>query len=364
MSKNNTSENVSILNQRTYQPKRPPLRGGLIGFGNVAAQAHLPMWRECPDFDIVAVMEPCAERVRLAAAALPHAPVYSTIEAMLAEADLDFVDICTPPCFHAGLAVAACRAGVHVFCEKPLVTGIDQTHALHRAVQDSGCVVYTVNNWQYSPQWMRVRDLIEENAIGSVKSVALQVLRPPGSGGGLSDWRRTPDLAGGGILLDHGWHHIYLLMMIMGCSPLAVSARMEPLSEEHPGIEGTVQLTASFPNAEATLFLTWQAAGRSNFGTIAGDRGTLHVNDDHIVLSHGNGKEVHYDFSEPLSRGSHHLEWMRPVVDGFRRELNEPEQRGKNLSEAMVCAQITHLAYQSHSEGARFLAVPALPTGH
>ncbi len=364
MWKNNTSDSFDALTSMTLQPKRTPLRGGLIGFGNVAAVAHLPVWQECPDFDIVAVMEPCAERVRLVAAALPQVPVYSTVEAMLAEADLDFVDICTPPSFHADFAVAACRAGVHVFCEKPLVTRIDQAHALLQAAKDSGCVVYTVNNWHYSPQWMRVRELIEERAVGNIQSVSLQVLRPPGSGGGLSDWRRTPDLAGGGILLDHGWHHIYLLLMIMGTSPLAVAARMKPLSKDHSGIEGTVELTVSFPAARADVYLTWQADVRSNFGTITGDLGTLYVNDDHIVLSNGHGGEVQYDFAEPLSRGSHHLGWMRPVIAEFRRELTEPERRGINLSEAMMCAQITHLAYQSHGEGAQFIAVPALPTGH
>ncbi len=348
----------------TIRPQRTPLRGGLIGFGNVAAVAHLPVWQESPDFDIVAVMEPCVERARLAAALLPQVPVYSTVEAMLSEADLDFVDICTPPFFHADIAVAACRAGVHVFCEKPLVTRIDQTLALRQAATDSGSVVYTVDNWRYSPQWVRVRELIEEKSVGTIQSVSLQVLRPPGSGGGLSDWRRTPDLAGGGILLDHGWHHIYLLLMIMGTFPLAVAARMKPLSKDHSGIEGTVELTVSFPAARATIYLTWEAEERSNFGTITGDLGSLYVNDDHLVLSNGHGSEVHYDFAEPLSRGSHHLDWMRPVIAEFRRELTEPERRGMNLSEAMMCAQIIHLAYQSHSEGARFIAVPALPTGH
>src|SRR5271169_6408493 len=109
------------LNSKGGKADRP-LRGALIGFGNVAVRAHLPIWEGSDLFRIVAVVEPDSERARLAAHMLPHADVYGETDPLFLRGDIDFVDICSPSGFHEELVETACRAGLHVFCEKPLTT--------------------------------------------------------------------------------------------------------------------------------------------------------------------------------------------------------------------------------------------------
>lgn len=329
-----------------------PLRGAIIGFGNAAMHAHLPIWRNNSQFTIAAVVEPHAGRARMAGALLPEARIHATMEDMLHEGGIDFVDICTPPCFHDRFALAACRLGLHVFCEKPLATSTDRLWELQETAAKSGKVVFTVNNWKYAPLWVKARELIQENRIGSVRSISMNVLRTSSAGGGASDWRTDPELARGGIMIDHGWHNLYLILSLVQAPPLSVSARMESSSGNGSSLEETVDLLIRFQCAEAHLHLTWLAPCRRNFGTVVGEHGALAINDDHILLDPGTSPPVRFDFPQALSAASHHPEWMDCVVDDFSREIFNILQRGSNFMEARWCTHLIESAYRSNREGA------------
>lgn len=337
----------------------PPLRGGLVGFGNVAERAHVPLWERDHRFRVVAVVEPDPARARLARDRLPDVPVFADLEALFASGpELDFADICTPPRFHAGQVAAACGWGLHVFCEKPLVTSMADLGPIRGAAARTDRVVFTVNNWKHAPLWAKALELVRAGAVGEPKRVDLEVLRTPRSGGGASDWRRSAVTAGGGILLDHGWHHLYLVLALLGRDPRSVSARMEYTDAGGPALEETVDLTLAFSEAQARLHLTWRAPTRRNRGVVEGTRGTLSLLDDHLVLEARDGSPpARFDFPEALSAGSHHLEWMAPVVEEFYREVREPGARGGNLREAERCLRLIHLGYRSAREGGRPLAL-------
>ncbi len=336
---------------------RECLRGAIIGFGNVAIHAHLPAWRSDPRFKIEAVVEPHSGQAKLARDLLPGSRVYSEIEPLLAENELDFVDICTPPCFHEELILKACREGLHVFCEKPLVISPERLQEVERTARDFNRVIFTVNNWKYAPLWTKVIELVHSNRIGAVRSLSLSVLRPSQSGGGVTDWRRSAEAAGGGILLDHGWHQIYLILSMTREPPLSISARLDCAQGPGPFLEEAVDLMMQFTGGEAKLHLTWKASHRRNDGLIRGEAGTLFINDDHLILCADNRPSVRYDFPEALSGGSHHPEWMKPVIEGFLHEVEDAGTRGTNLAEARWCTELTRLAYQSDREGSRLIPV-------
>lgn len=331
------------------------LRGAILGFGNVAIHAHLPLWRANCHVRIEAVLEPNPQQAELARKLLPDTRIYSEIALLLRNHDLHFVDICTPPCFHGNLLLQACQSGLDVLCEKPLVTSWKSLHEVEEIAEKSERVIFTVNNWKFAPLWVKAVQLINEGEIGAVQSVSLTVLRSSGSGGGVSDWRRCPEVAGGGILFDHGWHHMYLILSMIRDVPLSVSAKMEYSKAFQ--LEEIADVVIRFRNAEARLHLTWRAPYRRNFGTITGDRGTILLNDDHFILKPDGVLARRYDFPEALSKGSHHPEWMEPVIEDFLQEVNGQKGRGANLREGKWCAQLIFSAYQSHREGSRFIPV-------
>lgn len=337
-----------------------PLRGAIIGLGNVAVHAHLPVWERSGVFTIEAFVEPSSERVGLGRTLLPQARAYPTLEALLADGGVDFVDICTPPCYHADLALAACDAGLHVFCEKPLTISPERLEDIQRAADQTQRVVFTVNNWKYAPIWLQLRSLVEEGRIGTVRSLVLEVLRSPNSGGGLSDWRKCMEVAQGGILIDHGWHNLYLILSLLNELPLSMEVSMESPSGSSGGLEETVDLRMRFRKAEARLHLTWQAACRRNHGIVTGDLGSILINDDHLLLHSGDSTPVRFDFSEALSKGSHHTAWMEPVVENFGREIMEDGHRGTNLTEARWCARLIDLAYRAGRQASGDTAVCAV----
>jgi D-apiose dehydrogenase len=343
---------------------RTPLRGAIIGLGNVAIHAHLPVWQRSEDFTIEAIVEPMPERAEIGKKLLPGARLYPSMEALLAENGIDFVDICTPPCFHAELALAACSSGLHVLCEKPLSLSAERLKDILLSAKQTQTVVFTVNNWKYAPLWVKATELIREHRIGTIQSVDLNVLRSPNSGGGASDWRKCIEIAQGGILIDHGWHNLYLILSLLQEFPLSLAVKMESSAGSGSGLEQTVDLVLRFQEAEARLHLTWQASCRRNFGTIVGSKGSLLVNDNHLVLHSEDSPPVRFDFAEALSAGSHHPEWMEPVVGNFSREIVETRYRGTNLMEARWCSHLINLAYRSHRDAAHAIDVcgPVLET--
>jgi len=336
---------------------RRMLRGALIGFGNVALHAHLPAWQRSKHFKIEAVVEPDPERARLARELIPGASVYADMEPAIARDDLDFVDICTPSYSHADLTEKAFGAGLHVLCEKPLVTSIESLARIE-AVRPSGCVLFTVNNWKYAPLWIKTRELLSEKGLGSIRFVSLAVLRPPNSGGGITDWRRRAETAGGGILLDHGWHQLYLVRSVMNERPIVVSARMEYAGD----IEETVDLSIRFHTGEAKLYLTWRASSRQNRGEIEGENGRIQINDDHLVALANESPETRHLFPEALSGGSQHPAWMEKVIEDFHTEILDDTIRCANLAEARWCARLIHSAYQSSRQGSRDVRVDDFAT--
>src|SRR5437763_1077076 len=147
------------------------LRGAFIGFGNVAAEGHMPGWQARDDVEIVAAADGAAARCAAFLAACPGGRWYDDAGGLLAGETLDFVDICTPPGSHAELIQQALGVGLHVLCEKPLVVRVEDAPAIAAAAARAGRVVHTVHNWLEAPICIKISELISKGAIGAVRSI-------------------------------------------------------------------------------------------------------------------------------------------------------------------------------------------------
>ena len=330
------------------------LRGGFIGFGNVAAEGHLPGWKATPGVAIVAATDATPARRALFEARCPGGQWFESVEALLAGGRLDFVDICTPPGSHAALATRALGAGLHVLCEKPLVTRTEDAAALARAA--NGRVLHTVHNWLEAPLCRKITALIAEGAVGRLSHIDWQTLRSrPAvtvSVEGAANWRVDPALAGGGILFDHGWHALYCLLRWAGMAPESIAARLETRRHREWPIEDTATVELGFPGARGRIFLTWTAEERANRVAVQGERGRIHVESEAVVLTTVAG-ERRWACPPALSEGSHHPDWFAGVAAGFQAAI-AGQGRG-NLDEALLCARLIGLAQQSSAQDGRAL---------
>jgi predicted dehydrogenase len=343
------------------------LRGAIVGLGNVAINGHLPGWEGCERAQIVAAADAMQTRLDEARCRLPTAGLYTDVEALLSSEPLDFLDICTPPVTHASLIRLALDRGLHVLCEKPLVLSTDELRMVTRAQVDSACVLHTVHNWQYAPIILKATDLIRQGRIGTVRRVNWQVHRHEPSVAVQSssrsvertvcdNWRLDPAIAGGGILLDHGYHALYIVLSWLNEEPRTVAATLEKRTHPEWPVEDTATVRLHCPESVADIFLTWAASSRSNSAVIEGTSGTIRVDDDILLLTDNDGQQ-RWEFEQSLSKGSHHPDWFSRVRDDFLQEISDTGQRGKNLARASCCVQLLHRAKESHARAGQPLAV-------
>lgn len=338
------------------------LRGAMIGCGNVAANGHLPGWLSRRDVAIVAVADTNPARQAEMAVRLPQARWYESADALLAGEALDFVDICAPPATHAGLIRSALTRGLHVLCEKPLVCRMDDLGDLARMAEEADKALYTVHNWHHAPAIRFVRDLLRKGTIGAVRHCGWEVLRTKpavAGGGGGGNWRLDPAMAGGGILVDHGWHAFYILHGWMGEAPVRVSARLE--TRRHTGfpLEDTAAVQCEFARATGEVYLTWAADERRTRAEVLGARGAIHVEDNAVVLREAGprGAERRWTFPSALSDGSHHPDWFGEVAGDFVAGVRDKTFRSANLAEAFLCVALLTTAQESSRRGGAWLPV-------
>src|SRR5207253_2582028 len=126
-------------------------RVGIIGFGSIAENGHLPAWEAFPGVEVVAVADLSAERLESAGRLLPEAQLYESASDLIAHSDIDTLDICSPPSSHARLIVAACDRGIRdIVSEKPFVLSGTEYADVARARERSGSRIVSVNNWMHS----------------------------------------------------------------------------------------------------------------------------------------------------------------------------------------------------------------------
>jgi predicted dehydrogenase len=288
---------------------------------------------------------------------------------MFSSENLDFVDIATPPSTHATLASAALARGLHVLCEKPLVFRAEEVPPLAALARERERALVTVHNWKNAPVLAKAAGLVREGAVGHVTGVAWKTLRTQPavtvkSGGG--NWRIDPALAGGGILVDHGWHALYVVLGWLPEPPKWVSATLENRKYKDSPMEDTATVRLESGGTTAEILLTWASEERANRAEITGTRGRLRLDGGRLALFQTpsslrspSGPAGDWKFPS-LAEGSHHPEWFDGVIVEFFGEIEDPARRGQNLKEAALCAEIIDLAKKSSRRGGEALEVKGL----
>jgi predicted dehydrogenase len=333
------------------------LRGAISGFGEVAARAHIPGWRTRANVSIAAIHDPVAARRHQAINLVKNARVYDDLELMLDGEALDFVDIASPPAFHADTASAALAAGAHVLIEKPLCLDLEAFDRLAASAVAKSRLLMCVHNWKHAPALRRARELLSESRIGELREIAMTRLRtePAGAGGsvGLSGERwRLDARTGGGILIDHGWHVFYLMQWLMGAVPESVAAHLDyPASST---VDEAAQINLSFGDGRTgAVELSWHAPMRRTSTVIVGSAGRLEIDDNRIILTDRAGRIEDLSVADAPD-DSYHPAWFAGVTQEFETALaegaNGPICRG-NQVEARSALAIIEAARESSARG-------------
>ncbi|MFO7822062.1 MAG: Gfo/Idh/MocA family oxidoreductase [Lentisphaeria bacterium] len=198
------------------------IKVGVIGYGGAfnMGRSHLKEMQK-------AGMTPAAacdldiERLKIAEEEFPGIKTFTSVDAMLTEADVDMITIITPHNTHAELALKCLESGRHVVCEKPLAVTTEECDQMIAAAKKNDLVLSTYHNRHWDGCILRAREQIENGIIGDVVRIEAHM----GQYGNPGDWWRTSKKISGGILYDWGVHLLeYALQLLPKSNMTEVSS--------------------------------------------------------------------------------------------------------------------------------------------
>ncbi len=152
------------------------LRVAVIGCGPIG-NLHAEAISKSPHARLVAVCDVDDRRVRSTAERF-SVPAFADFNQMIDGEKLDVVSIATPDHLHVEPALAAARAGCHLFCEKPLAGNVAEAQVLVEAASASGVQLAVDYNRRFAFGYRTARQLLDEGAIGAPQYCQIRVIDP------------------------------------------------------------------------------------------------------------------------------------------------------------------------------------------
>jgi predicted dehydrogenase len=255
------------------------IKVGLIGCGGIT-KVHIKGYLNIPQkIQITAVSDVVTENAQARAREVGGAAIYSDYHEMLANEDIDAVDICLPHHLHKDAIVAAARAKKHILCEKPLCLTIAEAKAVQQAIAENGVTLMCAHNQLTIPAVATARQLLQENLLGQIYEIrttdSFYHTFDPNSIG----WRGQRSLIGGGELIDTGYHPTYLLLYLAGSEPVEVTAMLSKHRLTFMDGEDSAQVLVRFANGVVGNIVTgwaYEPAPITEKFSIVAEKGSMY----------------------------------------------------------------------------------------
>lgn len=190
---------------------RSPLNVGVVGCGTISSQ-YCDTFDRVAGVSVVAVADIDGSRARDVAAERGVRAL--SVDALIADADVELVLNLTIPAAHADVAVRAVAAGKSVYGEKPLATDTKQARAMLEAGRDAGVLVGCAPDTVLGSGIQTARKAIDDGMIGAPVAAIATMITP-----GHERWHAHPDFyyqPGGGPLFDMGPYYLTALVTMFG----------------------------------------------------------------------------------------------------------------------------------------------------
>jgi predicted dehydrogenase len=194
------------------------VRVGMVSFAHVHAPSYAAVLAGLEQADFVGLTDADANRGREAARRF-GVRYFEDADSLFGA--VDAVVVCSENTNHARDVIPALRGGVHVLCEKPISTTVDDAVAMVEASESSGSQLGIAFPVRYLPSIVRARQVVRGGSLGRVLAVngANRGTIPGG-------WFLDPETAGGGALMDHTVHVADLLRWMLDVEVRSVYAEV------------------------------------------------------------------------------------------------------------------------------------------
>jgi len=335
---------------------------GIIG-AQFAGRFHAQIWETLPDAEVVAVADVSPEAREAFCRDYGSVPAYTDLTGLLADPNVEVVDVCVPNFLHAQMAIRAMETGRHVICEKPAATTLADAEQVVEVQQRTGRRYCYAEDWIFAPALVRAERIIREGGIGR----PLFLKGKECHNGSHSPFAKTIEYCGGGSLIHVGIHSIGYFFHLLGMPERVTGCCNGGGADNfvHKDFEGEDWALGvlHYPNGEKALV-------EGNYITTGGMDDSMEAYGTEGVI------KVDLTFGSPLSvfskNGiSYAVEkaefthgWTRPAVDeneslGYKDELthfldcvrNDTPQVAATTAEAgFAVLRTVEAIYRSHRE--------------
>lgn len=330
------------------------LKGAIVGFGKIARTSHMPAYQTARISSlakIVAVADSDATLSEEVKDLYPYLKYYTSLEMLLDNEDIDFIDICTPPSCHLKAVEEAVIRGTHVLCEKPLAHNLASSFRMKLILEHSDAVFQACHQYKYSPVWKEFKKFAEQNADTGKMFFQFNVFRTGSDRGYFRnnpDWRQDKNISGGGILSDTGIHYIYLSNWFLG-KPLRINAYNTNLRNDMPSAEDSAFVIIEYAAGVAQINLTWAADKRENNArAVCKNKSLVYSNE---LLMYSDGSVISEIAVPDMSDKKTYITQYEHLLEEFLHNIYFHNRQTSSLEEAYAAIRVLDACYKSDSYG-------------
>lgn len=309
------------------------LKVGIVGLGHQTTEDHIPAIKSSPDVELVGVAETNDEKLESFLAENKGINGYSSFDDLLKEQKLDFVIIAVPHHMHYELTKKAIENNVHVLKEKPFAMSLTQARELSELAEKNDIKISVTLQRRFNPIYSTFLQLLDK--IGDpfyIEGRYTFFTEGPHEG-----WRGKKELAGGGCIIDMGYHIIDLLMWYFGL-PDKIFAEMSSAAKEQ--IEYNAEDTAKIifrynaKNVWGSLLVSRVIPPKQEWLNVYGTRGFIHLERGLIERYSVNGEvqeTLRREHNWP-SASQDQIEYFVKVIRGEKENIGGPKFHFNHLA--------------------------------
>lgn len=326
------------------------LRVGVVGLGKQALEDHIPGLLSSDGAELVAICDEDTEILREQQYRL-RVPGYRDFEELFSSVDLDLVIITVP--HHAGQQVikAAAEHKVHVLKEKPFATSLPEARSLAECCEQAGIELMVTLQRRFNPIYTSFTQLADQ--IGTPFMVEAKYtlhVKDPSAG-----WRGCLATAGGGCVIDMGYHLIDMLLWYFGLpdrvlAELSVSAR----PDRDYDAEDTALIHFGYDSGlYGSLLLSRFIGPKTEQIRLVGTKGIVRLERGRLQRLTNDGEVVESLAREQAwpSAATSQIDYFCRVIDGLRPNMSGPQANLAHMSFIAAAYQSAqHHAYVNPKE--------------
>ncbi|MCH2344150.1 MAG: Gfo/Idh/MocA family oxidoreductase [Pseudomonadales bacterium] len=197
---------------------------------------------------------------------------------------IEAVAIVTPNHLHCAVAKAFLEAGIHVICDKPLSSSLEDAEQIEKIVEGSGLIFAITYNYSGYPMVRHAREMVAAGKLGNIRVIQVEYAQDwlatniEAEGQKQAAWRTDPTRAGtGGSIGDIGTHAFHLAEFISGLEAKSLLADLDTFVAGR-SLDDNANILLHYSNgAKGMLWSSQVASGQENALRIRlfGDKGGL-----------------------------------------------------------------------------------------